>query len=133
MNYTFGTAAGCAAGCNAMLMCNQTVTLVRLEYDEKQDTERYVCTVLDGVSWYGTMRITKNANGRKAANEYRVRIPVAVADNAGVTPKRGDFLVLGAVASFSCIEEISAHTGFVIHSVGDNRRGRFQHWAVSGE
>ncbi len=133
MSCTFGTAAGCAAGCNAMLMCNQTVTLIRLEYDEKQDTERYACTVLDGVSWYGTMRITKDANGRKAANEYRVRIPAATADNAGVTPKRGDSLVLGAVASVSRMEDISAYAGFVVQTVSDNRRGRFQHWAVSGE
>lgn len=117
----------------SMLMCDQTATLIRLEYDEKQDAERYACTVLIGVSWYGKACIVKDENGRKAASEYRVRIPAAVADKAGVTPKRGDFLVLGAVTSVSCIEEISAHTGFVIHSVGDNRRGRFRHWVVSGE
>lgn len=117
----------------SMLMCDQTATLIRLIYDEKQDAERYACTVLIGVSWYGKACVVKDENGRKAANEYRVRIPMDVADKAGVTPKRGDFLVLGAVASVSCIEEISAHTGFVIHSVGDNRRGRSPHWAVSGE
>ncbi len=133
MSYTFGTAADCAAGCNSMLMCNQTVTLVRLEYDEKQDTERYACTVLEGVSWYGAKRIAKDANGRKAANEYRVRIPAATADDAGITPERGDILVLGAVASVSCIKDVSAYTGFVVQIVSDNRRGRFQHWAVSGE
>jgi len=70
---------------------------------------------------------------RKAANEYRVRIPAATADDAGITPERGDILVLGAVASVSCIKDVSAYTGFVVQIVSDNRRGRFQHWAVSGE
>lgn len=117
----------------SMLMCDQTATLIRLEYDEKQDAERYACTVLIGVSWYGKACVVKDENGRKAASEYRVRIPAAVADKAGVTPKRGDSLVLGAVASVSRMEDISAYAGFVVQTVSDNRRGRFQHWAVSGE
>lgn len=113
-----------------MLACTETVTLVHPVRED--DGDAYLCTVIRGASWYRKAVIAPDGDGAKPAPVCKVRIP---AENMqpGVTPEEGDYLVRGtleavqrAPADFAGMEYMLATT------VGDNRRGRFRHWFMSG-
>lgn len=113
-----------------MLMCNETLTLV--QHIREDDSDRYVCAQIKGGSWYRKMAVAISTDGAKPVNTCRSRIPAAALP-ADVVPKEGDFLVRGSLTAVSKIPVDFAGVDFIlISSVGDNRRGRFQHWAVSG-
>ncbi|HIY38449.1 MAG TPA: hypothetical protein H9835_04825 [Candidatus Agathobaculum merdigallinarum] len=113
-----------------MLMCTETVTLIRAV--RGKDGETYTCTPLAGASWYGKAVTVPSADGARIQNTYKARIP---AENMpdGVTPCTGDYLVRGTVAQVTrAPADFAGMEYFLISAVGDNRRGRLQHWAVSG-
>lgn len=116
-----------------MLLCNETVTLVRHNKDKKTDT--FTCTVIVGASWYGKSVITApnqmGGNGVSFANVIKVRIP---AENMpeGLTIRNGDYLVRGIIASVSGLDDLKEYEYMKAMSVSDNRRGRMQHWTVTG-
>lgn len=113
-----------------MLMCNETVTLVHLVRGD--DGETYICTQVTGASWHGKAVTVPSTDGARIQNTYKVRIP---AENmpSGVTPCTGDYLVRGSVSQVrQTPTDFSDRECFLISAVGDNRRGRLQHWAVSG-
>lgn len=113
-----------------MLMCTETLTLVQHIRDD--DSDRYVCVKIQGGSWYRKTAIAVSADGAKPVNTCRSRIPVS-AIPADVAPKEGDYLVRGSLGVVDKVPaDFSGADFMLISSVGDNRRGRFQHWAVSG-
>lgn len=111
-------------------MCNETLTLV--QHIRESDSDRYVCVPVKGGSWYRKLAVAVSADGAKPVNTCRSRIPVtALPDN--VAPKVGDFLVRGSLTDvYKAPADFSGNDFMLISSVADNRRGRFQHWAVSG-
>lgn len=113
-----------------MLACTEAVTLVRpLRGD---DGDSYACTILQGASWHRKAVVAVDGDGAKPAPVCRVRIPVERMPQ-GLAPQEGDYLVRGelekvrrAPADFACREYT------LLTTVGDNRRGRFPHWFLSG-
>lgn len=113
-----------------MLACTETVTLVRPIRED--DGDRYTCAVIHGASWYRKAVVALDGNGAKPVPVCKVRIPVEVMPE-GIAPEEGDYLVRGlleavqrAPADFADLEYI------LLTTVGDNRRGRFPHWFLSG-
>lgn len=113
-----------------MLACTETVTLVHPVRED--DGDRYVCTTIHGVSWYRKGVVALDGDGAKPVPVCKVRIPAGDMPE-GTAPEEGDYLVRGALetverapADFAGLEYVQLTT------VGDNRRGRFPHWFLSG-
>lgn len=109
-----------------MLMCNETVTLVRLD-----ENDEYQCTVIEGASWYGKAQITQQQDGFVGGMVVKARIPEEHMPD-GVTPEAKDVLARGRVENVNTLQDLKGVEHFKIMAVGDNRRGRNPHWAVSG-
>ena len=109
-----------------MLMCSETVTLVRLD-----ENDEYQCTVIEGASWYGKAQITQQQDGFVGGMVVKARIPEENMPE-GVTPKEKDVLARGRVENVDTLQDLKRVEHFKIMTVGDNRRGRNPHWAVSG-
>lgn len=58
------------------LACTELVTLVH--HVKTADSDSYVCYPIQGVSWYAKTETAVTADGAKAVNVYKVRIPEAV-------------------------------------------------------
>lgn len=116
-----------------MFCCDETVTLVRHETGKNTDT--FTCTVIAGASWYGKTVIQPPAQmGNKGvafANVIKVRIPEENMPE-GRVPQTGDYLVRGAMEGVQSMTDFKEREYMKILSVGDNRRGRLRHWAVTG-
>lgn len=114
-----------------MFLCAETVTLVQLVRED--DGERYTCCRIAGASWYGKGVTIPTSNGASIQNTYKVRIPKERMPD-GVQPKPGGYLVRGALkdAVQRASADFDAQEHFLVSAIGDNRRGRFAHWAVSG-
>lgn len=112
-----------------VLQCDETVTLVRNL--EKDDGGGYACTVMRGVSWFAKTAVVVSGDGAKPVNTLKARIP-ANALPEGTAPQKGDYLVRGALERMERPAELLRREYFQVTAVGDNRRGRFPHWAVSG-
>ena len=109
-----------------MLACNETVTLIGC------DGETYTCTPLEGVSWFDKTVAVKEDRGLTFANTVKIRIPAAVIEAAAVMPETGDHVVRGAVTGIETPAELAAYHPRKVMTVGDNRRGRFPHVALTG-
>ena len=46
--------------------------------------------------------------------------------------QKGDYLVRGMIASVSNLDDLKGREYMKAMTVSDNRRGRLQHWAVTG-
>lgn len=105
-----------------MLVCNETVTLVR--HVPERDGDRYECEVVVGVSWFGKRGDQPSAqSGEAPRSEYTVRIPAGLAPQ--VLPKAGDIAVRGILAEYTDKKCLEGREWFRVSYVGDNRRGRF--------
>ena len=112
-----------------MLMCNETVTLVR--HIELTDADQYECVVVSGASWYAKTAISTASQRLTTANVLKCRIPSGNLPG-DKPPRKGDYLVRGVVESVSSPADLKDTVYFAITAVGDNRRGRNPHWLVSG-
>ncbi|MBS6881652.1 MAG: hypothetical protein KH195_00080 [Clostridiaceae bacterium] len=113
-----------------MLMCNETLTLVREIRGD--DGEAYTCTPVLGASWYGKAVAVPSTDGARIQNTYKSRIPAQNLPPDKI-PRKGDYLVRGVVAAVTrAPADFAGMEYFLISAVGDNRRGRLRHWAVSG-
>ena len=113
-----------------MLMCSETVTLVRLHKGD--DGETYTCTAIAEVSWHGKAVTESTTAGAQPKNQYKCRLP-AERMPAGITPHKGDYLIRGELGAVTrAPQDFADREYFTITAVGDNRRGKNQHWAVSG-
>ena len=134
-----------------MKLCLETITIFNARLDKSLDATVYIPTVIKGVSWYGSMQSTVDANGLKAASQYTIRIPLN-ADTAGktyVTPtdyaavdivsdvftlNEGDIIVQGAYEDkITQPSQLKTLHGVTILAVTDNRRAlHAPHWKVVG-
>lgn len=112
-----------------MLLCNETVTLIHCELG--LDDEEYICTPIEGVSWFGKAQITQQQDGFVGGMVVKARIPEENMPE-GVTPKEKDVLARGRVENVDTLQDLKGVEHFKIMAVGDNRRGRLRHWVVSG-
>lgn len=113
-----------------MLACTETVTLVHPARGD--DGDAYTCTVIHGASWFRKAVVALDGDGAKPVPVCKVRIP---AENMpeGVIPQEGDYLVRGALEAVRRAPADFAGREYVLlTTVGDDRRGRFSHWFLSG-
>lgn len=110
-----------------MLMCDQTVTLVR--HEKGDDGDSYTCTTYGGASWYERNTITTSGDGAKPSNTYEVRIMT----QEDIASSLGDYVVLGEIAAVSKPADLKNLPHFRVTATGDNRRGRLSHWRLSGQ
>lgn len=104
-----------------MIGCTETVTLVHHVAGVNNDS--YVCTVMDGVSWFGKLGDAPSAgNGEAPKTEYTVRIPSDAAPDP--LPVPGDLLVRGVLTVYRGKDSLNGREYFRISRVGDNRRGK---------
>ena len=61
----------------------------------------------------------------------KVRIPEENMPE-GVKIQNGDLMARGSLQHISKAEDLRGSEYFTVMSVGDNRRGKLSHWAVSG-
>lgn len=59
-----------------MKLCNDVITVFNKRWDADKGWEVYYPTVIQGVSWYGTIAVNLADKELVAANEIIVRIPV---------------------------------------------------------
>lgn len=59
-----------------MKHCEETITLFNAKYDSALGYDRYIPTVISGVSWFLQTITTVDSSGLRAANQFTVRIPV---------------------------------------------------------
>ena len=110
------------------LACTELVTLVH--HVKTADSDLYVCYPIQGVSWYTKTETAVTADGAKAVNVYKVRIPEAVLPSC--LPEKLDYLVKGEISGVLKPADLKGSTYFQITAVADNRRGTLPHVAVSG-
>lgn len=110
------------------LACTELVTLVH--HVKTADSDSYVCYPIHGVSWYAKTETAVAADGAKAVNVYKVRIPEAVLPSC--LPEKLDYLVKGEISGVLKPADLKGSTYFQITAVADNRRGTLPHVAVSG-
>lgn len=114
-----------------MVQCTETVTLVQCIRED--NSERYACYRITGASWYGKGITVPTSNGANIQNTYKTRIPKACMPE-GAQPKPGDYLIRGVLENTvqRAPSDFDTREYFLVSAVGDNRRGRLAHWAVSG-
>lgn len=113
-----------------MLVCTETVTLVHPVRGD--DGDAYTCTVIKGASWYRKAVVALDGDGAKPVPVCKVRIPAEDMPE-GTAPEEGDYLVRGVLEAVQRAPADFAGREYVLLStVGDNRRGRFPHWFLSG-
>lgn len=79
------------------LACTELVTLVH--HVKTATSDSYVCYPIQGVSWYAKTETAVTADGAKAVNVYKVRIPEAVLPSC--LPEKLDYLVKGEISGVS--------------------------------
>lgn len=113
----------------SVLGCNETATLIQRV--AQGDGDRYICIPLRGVSWFSKTVVSVGGDGARPVSVLKSRVP-ETAVPPGVEPHTGDYLARGALEAVKGPADLEGHTYFQITAVGDNRRGRRPHWALSG-
>ena len=116
-----------------MLACTETITLVQRKYDKETDTDSYICTRIEGVSWFGKLVAAVESKGLRGETKVTVRIPEYSMPEVMI--QRGDYIVRGAVETISKQADLDGLEYFSVLSVGNNRRSQrkdLRHWVVSG-
>ena len=104
-------------------MRDELVTLIRC------DGEHYTTTLYSSASWFEKTGIVPSDSGFESENSVRVRIP-----NPSILPAVGDHILRGALPAGCTIQspaDLAALGARRIMAVGDDRRGRMPHVAVS--
>lgn len=140
-----------------MNLCNETVTVINQRYNQREGFTEYKKTIIQGTSWYGSLKSNVDSSGLKAANQYIVRVPTN-ADFGGksyVNPiaywkltdeevkgaftfANGDLIVHGSVSETDAeITPKLLHDNYAevltVLTVNDNRRtNNAPHWKVVG-
>lgn len=133
-----------------MKLCNETVTVYNARLDRELDSTVYIPTVIQGVSWYGSVKSAVDSSGLKAASQYTVRIPAganaegksytepgeykAAADVSGMfTLNEGDFILKGVYTNTLTTPPKNGREVVTILTITDNRRApNAPHWKVTG-
>ncbi len=110
-----------------MLGCTETITII---HHNKETDDTYICTTINGASWFSKTTISTSADGAKPVNTYEIRVinPPISLDIAN-----GDYCVKGIVKSIEKPSDLKGLEYFRITSIGDNRRGGLSHIRISGQ
>ena len=109
-----------------MLACNETITIIRC------NGESYTTVVINGVSWYDKIQAKLESTGMTYANEVKIRIPTASLPDK--LPEVGDLVIKGVIPDIPTVPaDIAPYKPRKIMAVGDNRRGRIPHVAVTAQ
>ncbi len=137
-----------------MLLANETATLYN-RYPAGRDGDRWVRTVLYGVSWYKSVESAVTSSGYQTAQVHKIRIPAAVQTEDGKayvpdaaffdadkstawTIQTGDKIVRGIASvppddiDLDTRLESEYEDAASIVAFADNRRGDAcgQHWRI---
>ena len=112
-----------------MFQCKETITLVR--HLRENDGDRYLRVPVHGASWYAKTEVVKTEKGLTTGNVLKCRIPAEGLPEE-VIPAKGDYLARGLVEPVASPADLKRYEHFVVTAVGDNRRGRFRHWLLTG-
>lgn len=106
-----------------MLMCNETITLVR------SDGMSYTSDVISGVSWYDKAVVALQDRGLAASRVTKIRIP---ADRLpDMLPQTGDIVIRGhGPSEINSLKDLNGYTFAKVMEVSDNRRGGMPHMAL---
>ena len=106
-----------------MLMCDETITLVR------PDGVGYTTEVISGVSWYDKAVVALQDRGLAASRITKIRIP---ADRLpDMLPQTGDIVVRGyGLSEINSLKDLNGYTFAKLMEVSDNRRGGMPHMAL---
>ena len=137
-----------------MKLCGDTLTLFNARLDQEHDCTVYEKTVINGISWYGSVKTTVGDTGLKSANQFTIRIPTdadfggkaycdaesytRAGDVSGLfTLRQGDVMVKGTLPQSitTPAQALKAYpeVSFTIQGVTDNRRApNAKHWRVVG-
>lgn len=140
-----------------MNLCNETVTVINQRYNQRDGFTEYKKTIIQGTSWYGSLKSNVDSSGLKAANQYIVRIPTNASfeGKSYVNPitywkltdeevkgaftfANGDLIVHGSVSEPDAeITPKLLHDNYAevltVLTVNDNRRtNNAPHWKVVG-
>ena len=140
-----------------MNLCNETVTVINQLYNQRDGFTEYKKTIIQGTSWYGSLKSNVDSSGLKAANQYIVRIPTNASfeGKSYVNPiaywkltdeevkgaftfANGDLIVHGSVSEPDAeITPKLLHDNYAevltVLTVNDNRRtNNAPHWKVVG-
>lgn len=116
-----------------MLACTESITHIRLTHDKDRDMDFYICTPIEGVSWFGKLIAAPENKGLTGTVKVTVRIPEDKMPDIAISC--GDFIVRGTVESIKKQSDLKGLEYFTVLSVGDNRRSKrkeLRHWVVSG-
>lgn len=135
------------------MITNADITIYNLAHKGTRN-EKWACTVIHGVNWYGGQKVTVGDSGLMTADAYTVRIPVssapqgkefilpedyALKDDAALagfwTLQNGDLVYRGDGPEITQSKEITDKSeSFIVTGWRDNRRGSLpmQHWKVEG-
>ncbi len=110
-------------------MGDELVTLIRC------DGEHYTTVLYGSASWFEKTGIRPSDSGFVSENSVRVRIPNwAILLAGGGLPEVGDHILRGTLPAGCTIQspaDLAALGARRILAVGDDRRGRMPHVAVS--
>lgn len=116
-----------------MLQCTETITVVQEHYDAETDSQTYEATAIRNASWHAKTKIAIEGKGVVSADIVMIRIPEADMP-AGLVIKNNDVVVRGEITTpITKAADLVPYNPMVVMSIGDNRRGRFPHWAVVGK
>lgn len=109
-----------------MLMCDETITLVR------SDGMDYKTEVISGASWYDKAVVSMQDRGLSAARATKIRIPEDRLPK--MIPQTGDLVIRGAgPETITGLKDLRGYTYAKIMEVSDNRRGGLPHMALMCE
>jgi len=134
-----------------MRWCDESITLYNARYNAADDRDDYIRTVINGVHWFCEVVSAVDASGLKAANKYRIRIPIE-ADTGGkkyvdpisfmedatgkFTLKAGDIIVRGVAAETNPrpkeLQEKYADCITILGITDSTRAPNAPHWKVVG-
>ena len=135
-----------------MKECNETITVFNTSLDAETGYDTYIPTIIRGVSWYCEVASAVDSSGLKAADIFKIRIPVDAdfsgkayvkpAAYAGGDPTsvftlgQGDIIVHGEEKASLNPAQLQEKYGEIVTILGvtDNtRRPHAKHWRVTGK
>lgn len=117
-------------GCDTMLGCNKTITLVH--HIETVDSDSYTATVMEGVGYTEETKLQQDGKAVVSADVVTVTIPQEITT---AIPIKGDHVVLGRLDSppenIAKIKNCGLPVYRVI-AVNDYRGNILGHWELIG-
>lgn len=107
-----------------MLMCDETITLVR------SNGMTYTWETISGVSWYDKAVAAMQDRGLAITRITKIRIPASRLPD--MLPQAGDLVIRGeGPKTISGLKDLDGYIYAKVMEVSDNRRGGLPHMALT--